>query len=362
MSEENKNQQEQVLEAEEAPVLTNEQGDTVTQTPARDVAIPLVYKLVIIVAFLLAIFAVAASYAIWMELEKTTGKLATQVDARLSQKLDTQTLTNATQLDHIEKLAGQNRVSVQQLSQYLDNIKQQLDQQSRTDYRLIQAESILRLARNQYEIMRDRETTLFAMQRALDLIKGYADPGIIMIKETLLTEMQAIKNLHMPDISSHIGNVDMLLKNIDSLPLITSVPDAGIDKEKSGTTSEPEQGWQGMLEAIKPLLTIRRRNVPTMPLLSVEEEKLVRMIMKSRCEMIRLALQNNDSVSLRSNTALAKQWLNTYFHAGSTEVSNAMLTLNKLDKLLLDVAYPETGAALQQLVSFRQQQIVVPPQ
>jgi len=316
------------------------------------------YKIILLIVTLLSVAAVAASYMLWMQIEKNSNNLSGQINSHLEKNLQAAAETQRRQIEKTNLVVEQNRQSNLHLLQLLQSMQKELEERSRGDVKLIQAESILRLAKSQYEILHDRETTIAALKLAANLLNDFSDQKIIVIRNLILTEAKSVEDLVVQDITAELINLDLLIQTAADLPLKTAVPEKEKESEGVGSAETKKtlgDKLKGMLKALQPLVTVRRNKGANIAMLSVEEEKLVRIILKSRYEQIRQAMLRKDTAMLKTGINITQTWLKQYFNTDNDAVKKALIKIADWNEIALDVKYPPVGYALQQLSKFRTQ-------
>ena len=358
-------QEGEILQEQEATDTIDDVQQNVTSTVKEKecrpdaVTVSNGYKFILLVVALLAAAASAASYMLWVELKKTNDNLSSQIDSELKYQLQAVSDSQQKKFEELETITTQNRSGNKQLLQMLQTLQEELEEQSRSDIKLIQAESILRLAKSQYEILHDRTTTVAALEVASSLLNGYPHPQITVIQGLIESELQSVKELIVPDIGAELIKLDLMINNSDGLPLITAAPDKQSKLDTPSNNDQTNKNWnekfKSLLKALQPLVTVRRNKGPTVAMLSVEEEKLVRVILKSRYEQIRQSMLHKNTDLLNVSTGSVRKWLVKYFDVEKPPVINALQNLTSWDDLVMDVEYPPVGYALQQMTKFRAQ-------
>jgi len=337
-------------EPEEA-IVKDEGASNVTRVPGG-------YKIILLIVTILSIAAMVASYVLWMQIKKDSNSLSGQINSHLEKRLQTVAEAQRRQIKKTNFSVEQNRQSNQHLLQLLQSMQKELEERSRGDVKLIQAESILRLAKSQYEILHDRKTTIAALNLAANLLEDFSDQKITVIRNLILIEAKSVEDLVVQDITAELINLDLLIKTAANLPLKTAVPEKevepkGVDSAESNETLGDK--FKGMLKALQPLVTVRRNKGANIAMLSVEEEKLVRIILKSRYEQIRQAMLRKDTAMLKTGINITQAWLKQYFNTDDDVVKKALIKLVAWNDLTLNVTHPPVGYALQQLSKFRNQ-------
>ena len=107
---------------------------------------------------------------------------------------------------------------------------------------------------------------------------------------------------------------------------------------------------------LKPLFAIRRTNRVTPAMLGVEEERLVRAILKGRYEVLRQAVLLKDKELLRNTIQDIENWHRLYFDMENADAQSTVKLLEGLKSIDLNASYPQIGLALKQLSEFRKKE------
>jgi len=347
---------------EEAAIDVPEKVTPSQQKKARSVStgMSFVNKFILLIVALISIAALGTNYVLWEQLGKNSESVDGKIESRVKHQIELISQTQNKQFELMDIAIRKNRSDSQQFLNLLQTMQVQLEQQAKSDIKLIHAESVLRLAKNQYEILHDRDTTMMALKLASDLLGEFSQPQIAVIRNLVLTELQSIKNMSVPNLSAELIKLELLINDSSQLQLITAIAEEAVDSDKLARKENKKKTWsetfKGILKSLQPLVTVRRHQGATVAMLSIEEEKLVRTILKSRYEYIRQAMLHRNDVLLKNSVSAAQQWIKRYFDAEKTSVKDALEQLEQISNIKMQVDYPPVGYALQQLVKYRSQE------
>jgi len=333
------------LNTEGPEVGSNEHATT--ETPSK-------WPLLILV--LLTIALLSASYYLWSQQQILVKQISGNGVGQLKKDIVGLSDRSREMSDMIAEQASQ----IAQQQKIINLIqKNKHDQQALAgaDANLLEVESLLRLAKNRYELTRDIETSLLAMQLAARYLEFYQAGPLQEINLLVKKEISALKGLQVVDVATFLQQVESMIMTVDSLTLSSASTES---IAVQSPVNEPEQlsgewdaKWKEFLKQVKPMLTIRR-NVTAIPtLLSLEEVSLVRSILKSRYENLRLAIILHDENLMQQASDSIRQWLGRYFKVDQHDVIKHFQILDSLQAILENMQYPPIGEALLRLIEVR---------
>ena len=352
---------EQDVEVDETPDDQPDRPATKETDDAGDskARIPALYKIILFAVAAMSIFAVAASYVLWMQQQQLHQQIDSLIDSRINKQLQQYAQQQTIEFDALKRQVQQGLQNNTQLSQSIQALQTQLQQRVDNDINLIEAESLLRLATNEYTLKHDIETSMLALQMADAQLARYSDQAIVQIRTSIEKEIKSLQSVVTTDRVALMKDVGVLIKRADTLPLISASPRVMAPVFDQPQEKNIEQDWkqtlQGLMKKLKPLVTIRRNNQATPPMLGIEEERLVRAVLKVRYELIRQALLLADASLLSQSIKEARAWIELYFDAQHQDAQYSMKLIEDIATAKMDVSYPPIGVALQQLKTYRTQ-------
>ena len=358
---EQESQPEENLEQDIVPVeSTEEPGKVAAEADVKThdkVPVPGMVKIVLLVACALAIFAVAASYALWTQQQQLRQQINGLIDTQVAKQLQQYAQQQQSALNAMQQQVMVTGQSNSQLSQSIQAMQTQLQQRVDNDINLIEAETLLRLASNEYELKHDIETSLLAMQMADAQLAEYSDQALVQVRESIEKEIKSLQQVVSTDLVAMMKEVGVLIKRVDTLPLISAQPRSlmpeQVPEETPKENQDLKQVLQGLMKKLQPLVTIRQKNHPTPPMLDVETERMVRMVLKVRYELIRQALLLRNQRLLNQSVKEARAWIDLYFDSQHSDIAHTLQSIENIASLKMEPVYPLIGVALQQLKAYR---------
>ena len=270
-----------------------------------------------------------------------------EADMRSLQRQYTQQLANT------QAQLSQYRKQQQLLAGTLEATQGQLQRQSDENLDLLKAQSLLNLANDRYVLMRDIDTGILAMQQAIKQLDDLQLPAVEAIKAQILKELNILQSVKTVDMSAYLRSLSEMIGAVDDLSLMsTSRTNSALEPEPEEALSTWAAKWQQWQEALKPMLIIRRHAQTAQAVLTAEEDRLIRLVLKSRYEYVRQALLREDGRMLPIAVSSVRTWLERYFDMQQTSLQPVIKVLADLESTSFDVEYPPIGDALKQLTRY----------
>jgi len=311
-----------------------------------------------VITLWVALAALSGCIFLWMQQEAVkkqwvaldTPAMAIKVEQLEKEAKKTQGLKN--ELKTLQQLYQQLSISFQALQKH-----QQIKPVE--DVRLVEADALLRFAQQRYTLTHDLFATISAMQMAEALLRERSDVALVAVRKQILAEIKLLQGIQISRTDESVSFVTKLIFKADKLPLLSAHPvqfNKPDDENNSGKRKETDSIWKGLLKTMRPLVSIRRTSHKTPAMLSAEDERHVRLILKSRLEQLRLSLLQRNEAGAHVLSQQSRIWLTRYFDTRQQDTIAAIEGLDNLIKLKLDIKYPEIGLAWKQLQQFRKQQ------
>lgn len=326
--------------------------------PAKSAAKPTAARggrlalVVAILSLLAALAAAGGSY--WLWLQQGASRAAA----------DRQSSTNAAALAALRQTLDQRVEDIRQaqaaaeqrqqaLQKSLDSIRQ-LSARDGNDWVLAEAGYLMRLANERLQLMGDVPTAVAALTAADHRLRDLADPGLTPVRKQLAGEIAALKAVAQPDIAGAALQLEGLAAQVDQLN--TGVAKLGATLAGTAPAAQAGaagEGWRqaldGVWKQLRTLVVIRRHDRPVRPLLSPEQEALVREVLLLKLAAARAALVNRDQQLFHGSIQSAQAWLQARFDVHDAAVASMLAELGKLAALKVRPALPDISGSLRAL-------------
>lgn len=371
------NQTDQVEDAEilEAEVVESKAEETISEqadaTPKADEATQTkksVSALLATVISLVAIGAVGAGgYFTQQEL--------TQLEDRLNQRSTAQQLEATAALNDANAAVAELTESFQQiqsekvaqtaeiatLQERLSDAIKQVEagrDRSESDWRLAEAEYLLRLA-NQRILMENRAEGALALLRSTDtILKELDDVSLYPLRQSLASDISKLESVPTLDIEGTYLRIAALIERSKDLPTLTleqqrQLPEL-IDKViTEQTDAETQQnitsGFAKAISKLESLIVIQRHDQPVEPILSPDQGHYLRQNIQMLLEQAQLALLRQQQSVFTTSLSRAQSLLIQYFDKDNYTTSVLIQSLAELTTLNVSPKIPDISGSLKAL-------------
>jgi len=276
---------------------------------------------------------------------------ATRFTAEAAARASMQEAMNMQLAAAAEQLATQAQ-QLEVASREIRSLRLRIGEQSsgaNQSWKLTEAESLLRLARQRLLSARDVRSAISLYLACDDLLQQINDPTVIAVREVLLTELDSLRAVVIPDQQAIYERLGNLAAQLDELSLTSDSSSREFSFPVPETEAATESaGWLSELgNSLSQYFVITRQDNPQLPQISAEQAYMTRQIIQLHLEAARVAL-------LREQTRLYQTALNAaigdiqlYLQgAGKEQVLSSLAQLRDMPVLAV---LPPTGSTLNAL-------------
>ncbi|MFK7604990.1 MULTISPECIES: uroporphyrinogen-III C-methyltransferase [unclassified Pseudomonas] len=311
-----------------------------------------------VVALLLGAAGVAVGgWGVWQvrHLQVTTEQQLSEVPALAAQTLsirqgEQQLLTRLNQLPSANELDNQRQLVVQ-----LQGDQQRLNQRletvlgaSRKDWRLAEAEHLLRLASLRLSALQDISSAQALVQGADDILREQNDPGSFAAREQLAKTLAALRSVEQPDRTGLFLQLAALRDQVAQLnALAPSYKDAGDSLLGLTADGDGASRWAQWWDEISHYIRIdfnADKNVR--PLLAGQSLTQVRLALSLALEQAQWAALNAQEPVYTRALAQAEDVLKNNFNADNVQSKKLLEQVVALSKQPVTVQTPDLAGTL----------------
>ena len=312
----------------------------------------------VVVALLLGAAGVAVGgWGVWQvrHLQVTTEQQLSEVPALAAQTLsikqgEQQLLTRLNQLPSANELDNQRQLVVQ-----LQGDQQRLNQRletvlgaSRKDWRLAEAEHLLRLASLRLSALQDISSAQALVQGADDILREQNDPGSFAAREQLAKTLAALRSVEQPDRTGLFLQLAALRDQVAQLnALAPSYKDAGDSLLGLTADGDGASRWAQWWDEISHYIRIdfnADKNVR--PLLAGQSLTQVRLALSLALEQAQWAALNGQAPVYTRALAQAEDVLKNNFNADNAQSKKLLDQVVALSKQPVTVQTPDLAGTL----------------
>jgi uroporphyrin-3 C-methyltransferase len=142
-----------------------------------------------------------------------------------------------------------------------------------------------------------------------------------------------------------------MARNLSKLPLVKHAPEGftGTDTIAS-QDSGLQRAWQAIVDALMSVIRIRRTDEAAIPLITGQEESMIRRSLDVDLQIARLALIRNEGELYRNALSTVSERLRLYFDTQSSDVAATLSTIDKLAGADLPDDLPDISGSLSLLL------------
>jgi len=288
------------------------------------------------------------------------------------------------QLSHIEKDDGSQSRTLQQLenkitqqssdiiaqsrtlSEQLTTHRKQIEHnarqlaqvggQSRTDWLMAEAEYLMRLANQRFNMEKDFIGAEAILTAANSVLAETDDPGLYIVRQQLAKDILALQQVPHVDIEGIYLQIEALIdlsNKLDQSHYLTQNEEVlsaalALDDTVPANTEESRfsQLLNQTLNEVKQLIIIRRLDEPVAPLLAPEQIYYLKQNLRLMLEQAELALLDRNQQMYEHSLKKAEEWVQTYFLANRDDTALILSTLKSLKEKELNPYLPDISQSL----------------
>ena len=227
------------------------------------------------------------------------------------------------------------------------------------DWAIAEVEYLLIIAMHRLLLEEDVISALAAMEAADLRLKNLGDPGLLPVRQQLVSDMNQLRAVNNADIAGMAIYLAELVDLAADLPLNSEViTKAALSSDENqidiGLAAEPF--WKKiprlLWQEIKSLVVIKRTGEAKQTLLLPGEEYFLTQNLRLELESARLSVLRADTGNLRASIVLIQSWLNQYFDTNDSAVINVMDTLDQMQQIELKPALPDISSSVETLRAY----------
>lgn len=213
---------------------------------------------------------------------------------------------------------------------------------------LAEVDYLLRLAGERLALFSDLDSADKALELADAQLEALDDPLYLPVRRRISESRGVLQQLPRPDVVQISAQIAGLQSSLGLLPFPGETPVA------VNVPDQAEPGlWQKVKNALKPLVTVRRR-VDENQELSLDDKDLLRQGLWLQLESARLAIMRNDPLAWKLSLSRADASLSDRFDTNSRQVQETLNEIRELSAVPMAGALPDVSGAWRQLRLLRE--------
>lgn len=287
------------------------------------------------------------------DLERTRDDSAKKID-ELAQRLDSRlsALPSAAELDERRRLLASVQSDQQRMSQRLESV---LDG-SRQDWRLDEAEHLLRLATLRLSALQDVASAEALVLAADEILRDQDDPAAFGAREQLSRSLEALRTTERPDRVGLFLQLGALREQAVTLnPLAPGMEGQGDVLSDLAAEGDGSAWWSDWLKELSQYFRIEfdaDRNVR--PLLSGQSLSQVRLSLSLALEQAQWAALHGQTGVYRQSLKQAEEILDAHFNLDNPDSRALRQRFAELADASIEVKVPDLSESLDALQAYLQ--------
>lgn len=307
----------------------------------------------------------AALYLFWRHVETTVAASAAAIEsidasarrahaeiATLSGRVasNTSTLVGYTESEAVQQAAiAELERALQEAHASLSAEIQAFGNGPRPAFEVVDVERLLLIANDALALQRDPDLALEALRGADRRLRAADDPRYAETRRLIGVEIAALEGVPRPDIAGMaylLGGLQTQLRGLT--PGVGAAPEGSAAATAKALAEQ--RSWRdfldGIWQALRSLVVIRRSGADEAPLLAPEQQQLLTQNLYLKLESARAALLSGDETNFRFGLRDAGIWLQTYYRADTPAVAALLEQLETLQGIELRPPLPDISASL----------------
>lgn len=329
-----------------------------------------------LVAVLAVVAGLMLGYRYWLDMKQNLVSLnsvldkAKQEQSQFAQQLqqtrqqfEQQQQAIAAQKSALEEQAENIRRSRETAKQQGDQLYNSLAEiQTRMggkegQWRVAEAEYLLRVANHRLNLMGDPDTALEALKSADERLSASGDPGWSGVREVIAAEITGLTALPKLDSAGINAELSALAARVEALPLmdagvvqvpLSAQPDTSQEVADNGGLQLDklfDDFWQGF----KSMLVIRHHDRPVSAMLPPEQRYFLIQNLRLKIENAKAAMVGRNQALYADNLTSALDWVDHYFQTSASEVIGFKSQLEGLAARVIAPELPDISSSLRAL-------------
>jgi uroporphyrin-3 C-methyltransferase len=231
-----------------------------------------------------------------------------------------------------------------------------------SQWRVAEAEYLLRVANHRLNLMADPETALEALKAADGRLSATGDPGWAPVRDLVAREITQLTALPKVDQAGISAELVALADQLDQLSLKNGVvPMVAEERAVEAAAAEAANEGLGLQQVVddlwrgfKSMMVIRHHDKPVSAMLPPEQRYFLLENMRLKLEAAKAALMGRNQSLYEDNLKAAVAWTETYFEAADPGVVGFRQQLVGLAQRQVAPALPDISGSLRALQMRRQ--------
>lgn len=311
----------------------------------------------------------AAGYGVWWVWQDLNEQRATVADLRETIAEQGETLERQsrelrqapeqlkrefnTELDRARQGQSELLSSLEQRMNRVDRRLSAIASTNREDWKLAEAEYLLRLANQRLVLERDSANALALAETADAILRDLGDSDLLPVRRALASDIEALKLADQVDREGIYLRLLALGEQLPKLPLVEPMrapegddaTDTAQGEKTDGVWNTIKGSFQRMMDRLSSHIRIRRHDNPIEALADPREQYLLRQQLQLMLEQAQAALLRENAQLYRASLTRAADWIEAHF-ALNPQTETVMTRLREMAEVDIAPELPDLDDAL----------------
>ncbi len=259
----------------------------------------------------------------------------------------------STELEQARRGQSELLSSLEQRMNRVDRRLSAIASTNREDWKLAEAEYLLRLANQRLVLERDSANALALAETADAILRDLGDSDLLPVRRALASDIEALKLADQVDREGIYVRLLAIGEQLPNLPLVEPMrapegedaTDTAQGEEASGAWNTIKSSFERMTDRLSSHIRIRQHDKPIEALADPREQYLLRQQLQLMLEQAQAALLREQSQLYQSSLNRAADWIEAHF-ALNPQTETVMTRLRELAEVDIAPELPDLDDAL----------------
>ncbi|WP_235667832.1 uroporphyrinogen-III C-methyltransferase [Candidatus Williamhamiltonella defendens] len=193
---------------------------------------------------------------------------------------------------------------------------------------------------------KDINSAIFFLKIADKNLAKLNQPGLIQVRQALISDISALSALHQVDIDGIILKLNQMSDQINHLPLSVLPEKGDFMKKQLSPVSNSLSEWRKNLQKnwdnfLSSCITVRRRDTKAEPFLSLDQTIYLRENIRSHLLIAAQAAARNQNKIYHQSLGILSTWIHIYFDAKDIHNQLFLEDLKNMQQKDISIQMPE---------------------
>lgn len=321
--------------------MTDTNVDTPTSAPTSSTSTVFIVSLIILSAAVVGL--ALASGFLWQRLNQVNPQFE-QIDAALKSSM--------TRMADSESQVMATRKALTETVKRIN--------QTDKDWQLAELNYFLSALTNDVRYGQTKQQLLPHLETIIAQVKQLGLPQLAPVEASLQGMRASLNQTPTIDILQRLAALDVLMMQIEGLPLKLALPDEHASEQTSATDDHtPDTAtWRSRLKSsltvLKDVVVIREHTQNVAPFIAPEAQQTLQLQLQLMLSQVKWALVMQNNAVYANSLGQLESWISRYFKTEDQAVQTVLGTLNTLQASPSDPLAPQRAVWVNELLALQQ--------